>query len=288
MSRTPLARLSSRAHQHATTRMGSFTYMSVMSSALAATLIVEIGMRPVSAPAQEVRAVADAGTGAVAGVVTNTAGAGVRGVRVRVAGQERWVETSRDGSYHIDGVPAGQRVVQFLFTDDVGLAIPADVTSDAITGIEAVLPVVPRGALLFLPATGPAVVRYGPSAAIAAFVQRARHGGGYYFPRATLLERGQARVTDVIRGVPGLTLTDGTLALRDRFRGMSAGACDGVAIYLDGAPLSNEGSALSLLDSHPVAELAGIEVYTRPEQMPPLTPQSGRSCATVLIWTLRA
>lgn len=292
MSRTPIARSTSRAHRHAPTRTGSFTHMSAVSLALVAThvvtLFVAVGSHPESALAQNVRAVADAGTGAVEGVVTNTAGAGVRGVRVRVAGQEQWVTTERDGSYHIDGVSPGTRVVQFLFTDDIGLAIPADITSDAVTGVEAVLPVVPRGAQLFLPAAGPAVVRYGPSAALAAFVQRVRHGGGYYFTRAQLVERGRARISDIIRGVPGLTVSDGMVTLRNPPASTLPSACDGVALYLDGTPLGNEAGALSLLDSQRLTDLAGIEIYTRGGEMLPAGLQSHRSCASVLIWTLRA
>lgn len=287
MSRTPLARLSSRTHQRASTRMGSFTHMSILSLTSAVSLIVGTGVHPGRVRAQEVRAVADAGTGAVDGVVTNTAGAGVRGVRVRISGQEQWVTTDRDGSYHIARVPAGTRVVQFLFTDDVGVAIPADVTSDAVTGVDPVLPEVPRGSPLYLPATGPVVVRYGPSAAIAGFVDRARHGGGYYFTRAQIVER-NGRVTDIIGSVPGLTLAEGRVTLRNRSAFVAAPTCEGVALYVDGTLVPNDDGALSLLDARSLTEIAGIEVYTRPGPVLPVPVQFGRSCAVVMVWSLNA
>lgn len=288
MSRTPLARSTSRAHRRTTTRMGPFTHMSILSLASVVSLIAVFGAHPTRVHAQEVRSVADAGTGAVDGVVTNTAGAGVRGVRVRISGQDQWVTTDRDGSYHIARVPAGARVVQFLFTDDVGLAIPADVTSDAVTGVDPVLPEVPRGSPLYLPARGPVVVRYGPSAALAGFVERARHGGGYYFTRAQIVERSRGRVTDIIRSVPGLMLTDGKLALRNPSPLMTTPTCEGVALYVDGTPVPNDDGALSLLDARSLTELAGIEVYTRPGAVLPVPVQPGRSCAIVLVWSLSA
>lgn len=288
MSRTPLARSTSRAHQHATMRMGSFTHMSILSPAPVVSLIVAFGAHPVDVDAQAVRAVADAGTGAVDGVVTNTAGAGVRGVRVRISGQDQWVTTDRDGSYHIARVPAGARVVQFLFTDDVGLAIPADVTNDAVTGVDPVLPEVPRGAPLYLPARGPVVVRYGPSAALAGFVERARHGSGYYFTRAQIVERSRGRVTDIIRGVPGLTLDEGKLTPRNRSPFATTPTCEGIALYVDGTPIPNEDGTLSLLDARSLSELAGIEVYTHPGPVLPFPVQFGRSCAVVLVWSLSA
>lgn len=287
MSRTPLARLSSRALRRVTMRMGSFTHMSILSLALVVTPIVAFGSHATLAHAQDVRAVAVAGTGAVDGVVTNTAGAGVRGVRVRVAGQEQWVTTDRDGSYHIERVPAGSRVVQFLLTNDATLAIPADITSDAVTGIEPVLPEVPRGGTLYMPARAPVIVRYGPSAALAAFMARARHGSGYYFTRAQMVEHGRARITDIIRSVPGLTLSDGRLSRTTSSLTM-APPCDGVALYIDGVPVANDDGALSLLDARSLTELAGIEVYTRPGAILPVPVHFGRSCAVVLVWSLTA
>ena len=119
------------------------------------------------------------------------------------------------------------------------------------------------------------------------FYRRQRTGIGHHITRAQIEQRQARFVTDLLRTVPGLSVTPGASG-RNNLRIIGSFSlyetCGGPNIYLDGVLMYGfDGVDLDFLVLP--EELAGIEVYTRPAQIPAEYGGAESGCGVIAIWT---
>ncbi len=118
---------------------------------------------------------------------------------------------------------------------------------------------------------------------MAGFESRRKMGGGYFLDDAALSRRNAQFSADILRGVPGVTITPGG-AGRDRvtMRG-SAGAGTCVPeVFVNGmrTPVP-DGIVDNLVQPQ---DIRAVEVYSRLGSMP-IEYQSRNGCGSIVIWT---
>ncbi|HEX9579979.1 MAG TPA: TonB-dependent receptor plug domain-containing protein [Gemmatimonadales bacterium] len=124
---------------------------------------------------------------------------------------------------------------------------------------------------------------------LAEFYRRRRSGFGRFITSWDIERRRPFYVSDLLRQVPGLSVTYGGFGrpvVRSR-RGMSGfgGSCSPM-VFLDGMRLAQDPDLGMELDDVTVPEhVAGIEIYTGPAQVPPEFNVSGSQCGVIAVWT---
>ncbi len=114
------------------------------------------------------------------------------------------------------------------------------------------------------------------------FEERRRFGIGHFLDSADVAKRGGSRLTDKLRHLPGLMVTcRGSICGVSSTRGQSSlrQACP-VRLGLDGAIVS---TGFRIDDLQP-SEVAGIEWYAGPAQMPARFNSSRSACGFLMIW----
>lgn len=144
------------------------------------------------------------------------------------------------------------------------------------------------------------------------FDHRRQHGVGRFLDRETLSKVENRNTSTVLASVPGLAIYNGTgnRAWAFTTRAVSSGQCalcapldnldradiqagarsacymdvyvDGVLVYRHDAPPPN---TLFNVNSVPVEQIEGIEVYTSTSQIPAEFNRTGSGCGVLLIWT---
>ena len=128
------------------------------------------------------------------------------------------------------------------------------------------------------------------------FYARLRRGPGRFVTRAEIEERQPSRVSDLLRGIPNLTVgasrgspTGGVLS-----RGSASGRCS-VVVFVDGMRLNvptpsargPQNSPVPIDDYvHPL-DVEGVEIYRGESDTPAEFATRWVSCGTVVIWTRR-
>jgi hypothetical protein len=113
------------------------------------------------------------------------------------------------------------------------------------------------------------------------FDERRRFGVGHFLDSADVAKRGGTRLTDRLRHLPGLAV---------RCRGSSCGVFStrGLTSFLQGCPvrLAIDGAFVSAfrLDDLQPSEVAGVEWYAGPAQMPARFNSSSSACGLLIIW----
>ena len=116
------------------------------------------------------------------------------------------------------------------------------------------------------------------------FYRRRREGTGHYFTPAEIEERDPLFLTDLLRRVPGVRVTQGSF-MGDNAISLSGTRsilrpCASVQVYIDGVRANGVN-----LDAYPPSRVQAMEVYTRPSQIPPEFNAIGSVCGVVAIWT---
>lgn len=131
----------------------------------------------------------------------------------------------------------------------------------------------------------PLVVTARSSTRLAEFHQRrATNAFGRFITREEIERRASPRTTDLLRGVPGVSITP--VRVRGRTSNLISmrspmGSCD-PAIYIDGLPVRQY--AQSTMDEIlPPDVIAGIEIYTSSGGAPAQFTTTG--CGAILFWT---
>lgn len=112
------------------------------------------------------------------------------------------------------------------------------------------------------------------------FYSRRERGFGYFIDRKRIDARDPARLADVLRMVPGVRLDPATGRVRMR-RGSAGSRCP-VQFYLDGVPAYRLHP-----DEVAVQDVAGVEVYRGPSEIPIAFLRGTASCGVIAIWTRR-
>ena len=220
-----------------------------------------------------------AGAPVITGVVQDEAGRPLAGARVRIADGARGGVEAETDSLGRFRVPLAGVAAQSLVARRVGYA-PDTVPVAAVPpggGIALVLRRLVQPMPVILVA-GRRDLR-GP---LAGFYARRARGQGRYFTFEEIERLGAPRLSDLLRGVPGLRLESrrgGRSTMRIR------GAAAPPLVWLDGAPL---GSMELDFDAFDARTFAGVEVYAGPATVPPEFGGGQRTSTaggTIVLWS---
>lgn len=118
------------------------------------------------------------------------------------------------------------------------------------------------------------------------FYQRRASGFGNFITRPEIEARNPIEVTDLFRGMVGVTVrADGLTNVQITFSRASQGfgePCDSPDIYLDGAIVQGGFFLNNLLNPD---QIEGIEVYRSTITTPPQFQKPGSTCGSIVIWT---
>ena len=128
---------------------------------------------------------------------------------------------------------------------------------------------------------------------LAEFEERRTFGIGHFLTQEEIEKRGATRTTDVLRILPGLVMVRAN-ARGDLYVGSSRGAqslrraggsrpCR-AQIVLDGVPMP-EGVDVGLDQAVPLTDIAALEWYAGPAQMPAKYSSTKNMCAVLVVWT---
>ena len=249
-------------------------------------------IRPLVAPLALLAAVAaggqapDSSTGAsntghratIAGVVSDSAGTGIVGANVSIAGIPGHAVSGADGAFRLPaGVAPG---VQRVVTRRIGFRPDTLMVTVPIEGdIDLRIRLVPAAHRIATVVIAAGRSRY--SGRLRAFHERRdRATGGHFFTEEDIAQRKPRMVTDLLRMLPGTRMSYVAGQNVVTFRGLR---CPPM-IWIDGSPAS---AGYLDPDLFAVTTLAGIEVYSGPATVPAeLTWVRGKSsCGVIALWT---
>jgi hypothetical protein len=241
--------------------------------------------------ATPVRATTDTVPGTISGTVTDSAGHAVTSASVQLDSEE-WKPTSASGHFEIRNVTPGRHLlairspgyaVDSLYVHvDPGDAISLTATLQRVTTLAAVdvraKPDTARPPVHVLDWTE-------------GFERRRTHNvGGVFLDQAAIRRKGATRMTELLRGVPGVDVHPvynqfGTFDYVVIMRGVSvvdSKTCP-IQYYLDGHPFSLGDDIDRTLSPH---QIAAMEIYPGGSQVPEQFKSSmSARCGVIVIWT---
>jgi hypothetical protein len=118
----------------------------------------------------------------------------------------------------------------------------------------------------------------------AGFYERQRSGSGVFLGPDHVEKRISARnVSDLLQGLPGVTIDhSGNVRLRGMVGGQ--GTCGEPLVYIDGFPSIAGNEDLKAISP---MNIAGIEVYRRPVEVPAEYGGATSGCGVIVLWTQR-
>ena len=215
--------------------------------------------------------------GAVRGTVRDESGRAVAGALVAVVGGTPAGESDESGSFRVAGLTAG---VVRIAVRRIGFAPETLTLTIASRGVTTATLALRRVALPLdtVRVNGRSDVR-GP---MAGFYARRERGHGRFFTQEQIARRNVSRMSDLLRGIPGLRVDQrrfGVQAFRLR------GASQAPLVWLDGMPMGAAEVDLDVFDPH---SFAGIEIYSGPATVPAEF-TGGRLMSTsggaIVLWT---
>ena len=120
------------------------------------------------------------------------------------------------------------------------------------------------------------------------FYERRERGFGRFFTRLEIEERNPIEFTDLMRGVPGVLLTQVGLSswhIEFSRAGQGFKRCASPLIYLDGIFVGGANRYVDLNSLVHPDQLEGIEIYKGLAQVPARFGRSGNACGVIVIWT---
>lgn len=227
-------------------------------------------------------------TGVVTGTVTGEDAATLTGVEVTVVGLALGTVTGADGRFRIARIPPGAAVLEVRMMGYRPAAFPIDVAAGVTLELALALEVSP---VPLDPLEVRAQQRLSPE--MRGFYERRERGAGHFFTREEIGRMQSRLVTDVLRRAPGVRVepTSGTRGIGHvvrmrRATGIAGSRACPVLYYVNGAPFPLDAN-LGIDQFVRPDEIAGIEVYSGPAQLPPRFHSSnqGARCGVIIIWT---
>ena len=215
--------------------------------------------------------------GVLKGVVRDVAGRALGGARVSLVGGVTEVESQDAGEYTLAGLAPGSAQ---LLVRRIGFAPETLGVSIPVSGVATSAPVLRRLAVPLdaVIVNGRADLR-GP---IASFYARMARGNGRFFTQDMIAHRNPARMSDLLRGIPGMRVEARRYGVQ-QFR--IRGATSAPLVWLDGTPM---GAGEVDLDNFDPRSFAGIEVYSGAATVP-VEFSGSRTMSTsggaVVLWT---
>ena len=219
------------------------------------------------------------GNGMLNGTVRSNSGQPIRDARVVIWGSGREDTTNASGQFTMAGLPAGTYSLEARALGFLPKRIPVDIPDGTDGAADVALDV-------FVPTLDTMRVRANrnnPLDNLADFNRRKRMGGGYFVDEAQLNKRGAMFMSDVLRGIPGMTITPHEI-IGDKImmRGTAGSGSCVPAIFINGVrALNQDGSLDGVVNPQ---QIRAIEVYSRLGGTPSeFNSQNG--CGSIVIWT---
>lgn len=215
--------------------------------------------------------------GTVAGTVRDASGRGLAGARIGIVGGRLAGESDDSGEFRIRDVVAGEtrltaRRIGFAPETVVVAVRPMDLTLVTLALRRVSIPIPP------VIVNGRRDIR-GP---MAGFYARLERGQGRFFTQEQLEQQVARRMSDLLRGIPGLRIEQrrsGAQQVRSR------GSATAPLFWLDGVPMQ---MAELDLDNFDPRGFAGIEIYSGPATVPVEFTGSRAQTSSggaILLWT---
>ncbi|MDQ2889679.1 MAG: Plug and carboxypeptidase regulatory-like domain-containing protein [Gemmatimonadota bacterium] len=219
------------------------------------------------------------------GVVRDTMGHGIAGASVRLD-DAAWMHVDDHGAFALVGVSAGRHVLTARAIGFDSHAWYVSVRADRAASAPLTLLRVTRLDAVTVTAAAD-TTRLDPTGFT---TRRLSNAGGTFVDRQQIDRRGAQRVTEVLRGLPGVVL----VPVSDRLGGREfviemrgpATATDRmcpIQYYVDGHPFAAPGNIDRLVA---MRDVAGIEVYSDASQVPAQFKGPTSRCGVIAIWTL--
>jgi TonB family protein len=216
--------------------------------------------------------------GTITGAVRDSTGVGINGAKVSVNGVALAAESDDSGAFILRGVPPGPASIHVRRLGFSPASAQVVVTSRATAHVDVRVREVAHE-------LNPVVVyakrprHY--EGYLAGFYQRRDLGFGRFITGDEIAKRAPLRVTDMLRMVPGLQVTESNpIESHVRIRGNRCWP----SVWIDGAPAN---AAEFDLDWVTPSDIAGIEIYSSIATVPPefVDPLGPRLCGTIVVWT---
>jgi hypothetical protein len=219
---------------------------------------------------------ATAGNATVSGKVVLEGSSTNAGSRVELVGTEVVALTNDAGEFTMTNLPSGSHVLLARHLGYGAAAVPVDLTSHEPQKVTIKLP-------KFVAIMDPVLVtaRRNRSLDVVGFNQRKRSGFGYYLGPDQVERMHAFRLTDILRRVPGLSVTsNGFDEVVTSSRGVSSGC---VQYYVDDMPWmsASPGDINSFVSG---GEVVAVEVYQGPG-VPVQYTRGMSDCVTIVLWT---
>jgi hypothetical protein len=209
--------------------------------------------------------------GVIDGVVTDTSLVPLGDATISFLGSNVRVITGANGRFRVNDLSPGAWVLIVRRIGFEASSVPVQLSSGDTVRPALVL----RRAATKLDTVAIKAQRLTP--AMQEFEARRKIGIGHFITQADMERPNVIKVSDALYGVVGVFVTSGGLAINTR------SGC-AYQIYLDGVMMPGKG----ILDGIAVPrEVAGIEVYTGPAQIPVQykSTSGGGFCGVILMWT---
>lgn len=230
-----------------------------------------------------------ASRGRIIGTVHDTSGAAVHNAQVLLLDQPTLVaRPTGDGAFRVDGVPMGEHLVRVRAVGYAPLTYRVRVTPTTMGRVTATLHRAP-------PQLAPVEVRDTANRTVirvpADVATRMRTGHGSYLTAADVASRRPRRLTELLRGVPGVEITKSGAANNQRgIVSLETPGCKyGMPVYIDGTlaldPQTEPDAtgAQDLVDLVQPGDVTAIEIYRGPSELPATLPH--HPCGGIFIWT---
>jgi hypothetical protein len=219
-------------------------------------------------------------------------------VQVTIEGTQRADTTDGAGRYRLEA-PAGNRVALFRLIGYRPLRLRLQLVKGDSTTANADL--VRETAQQLEPIETRAAPAAPRGIGVEAFEERRRLGFGKFIDSAELRRSGNRRLTDLLRGVPGVRMVyhidDPSRPWEFEWRAASGrkqnagGEPCWMSVVLDGAPIYRSGSLSRPPNFHrelfEVSSLEAVEVYRSPAEVPQEYGGSSEQCGLLLLWSRR-
>jgi Carboxypeptidase regulatory-like domain/TonB-dependent Receptor Plug Domain len=226
------------------------------------------------------------GRAGVTGIVRTLDGRPIANAVVRILGSGSQVRSASDGSYRIADAASGTQSLEARAIGYAPTRVPVQLRDGEAVSMTLRM-YVQRVQLdtvrVVAGKTIPNEVR--------AIERRMNTGVGTILDARTIRERSTVFVTDALRGMAGVTISkasgNGQEILMRRVGGTDGSYCP-ANIVLDGVRMPPSASANATLDDYVnLSDIAAIEVYPRPNLVPPEFFTQDNACGVVVVWTRR-